>query len=82
MNGQLIHFEGGRTQAIIREWAQGEIPQEEFRPDRHQTAFFEDPYSLKQIGEAMREGWKWSWTTDVQDDLNRALRLFEDKTGL
>ena len=36
---------------------------------------------LKQVGDALVENWDWAWLTDVDDDLERAMKLLEERLG-
>ena len=77
-NGQLIHFDPEAVQAAMQDWASGAIDNPEGTPTGYGSPSITtngqiDITKLKNIGTAMFEGWKWSWTTDVQDDLSRAL---------
>lgn len=81
MNGQLIHFEPEKVRAVIHEWSR---ETEEGISHAFSEAPYaqEEPANLEHIGKAMFEGWKWSWMTDVEDDLHRALAIVEEQSGL
>ena len=39
----------------------------------------ENVAKLRQFGDAITENWEWAWKTDVDDDLERALRMLEER---
>ena len=40
-----------------------------------------DPELLSGLGEAIRDVWKWAWTTDIDDDKTRAINILEKTIG-
>ena len=38
-----------------------------------------DLEKLKQVGNALMENWKWAWTTDIDDDLAKAVKMLEEQ---
>lgn len=83
MNGQLIHFEPEAVQTVLQEWSSGaaENADRGANDDRSLDALDAqgDVVKLSRIGTAMFEGWKWSWTTDIEDDLHRALTILAEQ---
>lgn len=81
MNGQLIHFESKAVKAVLHKWHTNNLSTKKSRLPRGsstgQPKILGELEGLEQIGEAMIEGWKWTWTTNVQDDLNRAVEMLE-----
>ena len=40
-----------------------------------------DVGKLWESGHAAAENWQWAWTTDIDDDKDRAIKLLEEKLG-
>ena len=38
-----------------------------------------DMDKLKGLGQALYEGWRWAWDSDVEDDRKRAIAHFEER---
>ena len=66
MNGKLLHFERDDDEPVLREITADGVD------DAKLVKLLED------VGAAILEGWKWSWTTDVRDDLNRATDMLAE----
>ena len=64
-NGRLVQFEPETVQSALQECPLG--------------AGDGDTVDLGQIGAIIYDDWKWSWTTDVEEDLNRALEMLTDQ---
>ena len=50
----------------------------EFAEGRSETVTI-DLEKLKQVGNALMENWKWAWTTDIDDDLAKAVKMLEEQ---
>ncbi|KAH8111730.1 FAD/NAD-binding domain-containing protein [Phellopilus nigrolimitatus] len=45
------------------------------------TSSESDMQTLRKIGDAIFENWKWAWTTDIEDDRKKATALLEERVG-
>ena len=40
-----------------------------------------DMEMLKQIGDDLVKNWEWAWTTDIDDDLERVVKMLKERIG-
>ena len=48
---------------------------------REMTTDPRDMEMLKQIGDDLVKNWEWAWTTDIDDDLERAVKMLKERIG-
>lgn len=85
VGGHLLHFEPKQVQAILFKWL-AESPEKTrslrdpgSSDDSNDLDWIGGADNLHLIGEAMVKGWEWSWKTDVDDDMIKAVEILEER---